>query len=155
MPNSIYLTKEGYTQYMESIKETELHLQQIRKQKGEMAIQQSDDWRNGSVSFDDEKIVKKKLDDLRGSLDKIVIIESSNTNDTVDINSVVTLELTEDGEPTEICTLKLIATPLKDFKTEVSINAPLGKAIFSKRVNDEVKYEVNGFKIKVKILNIE
>lgn len=153
MTNAIYLTQEGYNEYLEKIAQAEQHLWQIQNQKGETASQQSDDWRSTSpFSLDEERLLKKRIASLKADLDRVVIIESNHSADIVDVDSIVTIKFVEDDE---ICKLKLIATPLNDLKNEVSLNCPLGKAIFSRKINEIVTYEVDGIHIEVQILNIE
>ena len=102
-----------------------------------------------------ERLARAKLNNLEADLERIVIIESNGDNDSVHVDSIVTLEIAANGTNPETCIVKLIASEINDWDLEVSINGPLGQAIFSKKVDDEVSYEVNGTIYHAKILKIE
>lgn len=159
MDKAIYLTQEGYAQYLESIKLAEQRLTEIRHQKGEQASELSDKWCDNS-SFDirlQEAMAITTLKELLKGKNNIVIVEEEHSSaDIVDINSVVIIEFPADeyGDAERV-ELKLVATPVKDSEHELSINSPLGQAVYKKKLHDEVTYEVNHHALKAKIIEIK
>ncbi len=81
----------------------------------------------------------RRIGYLRRMINSAKIIEKSSDKDIVDIEMKVKIGFIEDDEDEEIqldTTLK--ADPLKNM---VSIESPLGKAIYKKRVGDRVQVE--------------
>ena len=101
-----------------------------------------------------ERVARSKIRELEKELENMVIIEECKDTDVIGVGSLVTLEISSQKE-VEICTIKLIASTITDWDLEVSVNGPLGRAIISKRVNDEVEYTVDNAVYHAKILNIE
>ena len=159
MEKAIYLTREGYAQYLESIKQAEQRLNMIRHLKGEQASDSSEKWCDNS-SFDvrlQEAMAITTLKELLKGKDNIVIIEEEHVfSNVVDVNSIVLIEFPADeyGDAERV-ELKLVATPVKDSEHELSINSPLGQAIYKKELHDEVTYEVNHHALKAKIIEIK
>ena len=74
--------------------------------------------------------------------------------DIVNVNDVVSLNLLFAKDDKEFITIRLVGgTSEKD--DEVSLNSPLGKAIYRKKIGDVAMYTVNDKKINVEIVSIE
>lgn len=157
MTGAIYMTKEGYEQHLENIKKAKEDLKKLRQSKSELAQQQGGYWEDNAALLDidmHERIAMKIIADLEETKKRIIIINPENIENVVNVNSIVTMQISANGE-TENCRLKLVGSGISDYDAEVSINGPLGRAIISKGINEEVEYSVNDTTFKVKILNIE
>lgn len=154
MSEIIYLDREGYALYLESIENAKKELRKISFFKGDVAIHQGDGWHD-NPTFDYVKMQEfnamKKLIDLQDGLKNIVIVDSKADDGVVGIGSTVTIRFLDDEEDRE---LKVVATPIVAIGEEVSINSPLGNAISGKSEGDTVEYKVSGSPIKVQILKI-
>lgn len=86
-------------------------------------------------------------------LSRIKIIEKHNDPDMIDIDDVVTADLVYDEDDIETLTFKLVGilSSTKPTTEEVSVNSPLGAAVYRKKVGDQCNYEVNGLTINVLI----
>lgn len=154
MTEKILMTKEGIEQLKQEIKNAEQELVEFRKEKSEASFSiDGRTWCDDETERD-ESLIMSKIVSLKQTLNKVDIIEATGDSNTVDINNIVTLEINCDSD-VEKCRVKLIGATPKNFYEEVSINSPMGKAIFSKKVGDEVSFEVNNTKTTVKILDIE
>ena len=157
MSSKIQMTQEAYNDYLNRIKQAELEFKKIHKATIENRAKRYYEWmddRSFEPDIMNERIAYDNWQTLKAALDNIEIITPNETDNTIDINSIVTLELDMDGEK-EILTMRLVVTVLNGGESETSINGPLGKAIYKKKVNDEVSYKVGYFKIKARILKVE
>lgn len=154
----IYLTKDGYSQYLEKIEQVKKELFALGHSKAETVPAFLSEYGGFDADFNSvvmqEQIVTNRLSELMNGLRNIIIVEDKTIEDSVNINSLVTIKTTVDGE-SEIERFKLVAAMTVSLNEEVSLNCPLGKAIYQKRIGDEVSYEVRGTKITVQILKIE
>ena len=154
MKEKILMTKEGVAQLKEDIQKARKELIEFRKTKADSTnVNDGRTWCDDEVERE-ESLIMSKIRSLKETLSKVIIIEATGSNDTVDINNIVTLEINCDSD-IEVCRLRIIGATPKDFDEEVSINSPMGKAIFARKVGDEVSFEVNNVKTSVKILQIE
>ena len=154
MKEKIFMTKEGVAQLKEDIQNAKKELIEFRKTKADSTnVNDGRTWCDDEIERE-ESLIMSKINSLKETLGKVSIIEATGNHDTVDINNIVTLEINCDSD-IETCRLKLIGATPKDFEEEFSINSPMGKAIFAKKVGDEVCFTVNNIKTSVKILQIE
>ena len=70
----------------------------------------------------------------------------------ININDLIMLQMIFDIEDTEDMTLRLVAEPATIFDGKVSINSPLGQAMYGAEIGNTVSYSVNDKLIKVKLL---
>lgn len=159
LEDKIYLSKSGYNQYLEEINKLKEKLNQNNLSKRQAYEEAPGDGWHDNFVFEDivrqednlltqiENIIKKNKD--------IVVIERKNNDNLVDIDDIVELELLYDDGSSEIDKFLLTA----NYKTnhfsdidEISINSPLGRCIYQKKIGATNKYEVNGMIIKVNII---
>ena len=158
--DKIYLDEKGYQNYLKE-------LEQIRKKininSKDISEFQSDDaygdgWHD---NFAYEQAIQKEnalffeyQKKLKG-LDQIEIIKIEKKGNLVEIGSIV--ELRFDGElETEV--YKVTGNTVSNFKNdqvEITLNSPLGKNIFHKKINDSFSYQVDNRKISGKIIDIK
>ncbi len=153
----IYLDQEGYEKYLENIESVKKQLNDLNAGRKEaFDAGAGDGW--DTPEFEEierqEAVLMGNLKKLYEDLSKIVIIEKHNNQELIDINDTVIVDLIFSKDDVEEMTIKLVsALGLSDgnFAREVSINSPLGKAIFGKSVGDNSSYKVNDNVIKVLI----
>ena len=153
----IYLDQEGYEKYLENIESVKKQLNDLNAGRKEaFDAGAGDGW--DTPEFEEierqEAVLMGNLKKLYEDLSKIVIIERHNNQELIDINDTVIVDLIFSKDDVEEMTIKLVsALGLSDgnFAREVSINSPLGKAIFGKSVGDNSSYKVNDNVIKVLI----
>jgi transcription elongation GreA/GreB family factor len=155
-PKEIFLDKKGYDEFLNRITKLEVELQQLRRSKAD-ALKEGDNWHDNFAYEQltrDEQSLMEEINKLTVMLERIVVIETKSGGiDNVSIGSKVKIKLTYDTDETEEMTIR-ITGGFSDELDEVSINSPLGEAIYLKKEKEQIKYEVNGKKILVKILKI-
>ena len=152
----IYLNKEGYEKYLADI-------ENLRKQILKNNLEKSDAYENCGDGFHDNFTFEQAEQKERGltfqleqkikGLENIVIVENQNDENKVDINDVVILTI-DFGDDIETDKYRLIASdPINhgDGIINISVNSPLGDAIYLKSIGEEVFYSVGGNRFQVHI----
>ena len=142
------LDQESYENYLKEIELVEKKLNEVRKYKGEVAIFQGDNWHDNPTLYateSEERVLMKKLYEIREQLKYISLIEKGTDDNIVDIGDTVVISFVEDGEIFDKMEVKLvgITTSFNTGSSEVSLNSPLGEAIYKKEIGDTVCYKVN------------
>ena len=91
---------------------------------------------------------------MKQKIENIEIIENIGNEELVDIGDIVVVETIFSEDDTETNTFKLVGTN-PDFSKEIpeiSINSPLGVAIYHKKVGEKSSYKVqdNIFNVEIK-----
>lgn len=165
MEEKIKLNKQGYEDYLKVIAEKEKELADLRMYKGTDAIFQGDNWHDNPILYQaelKERTLMVEISEMKQKLQNVEIVENLGDESLIDIGDIVRVDIifAEDDREEEI--FKLIATtPSIDAEIEeVSINSPIGAAVYHKKVGDFATYNVrdNTFKIEIlekKILGLE
>ena len=152
------LTPKAY-----EIKEMELEtlkkrLKEARREKA-LAIAQADgDSRHDNFGFEQaeiqERAVIKEINDLTRLLQDAEIVEEKANSNTVDVGSRVEMELNYGDGDVETVVLKLQPLP-SDESGVVTLNSPIGRAIFGQKENFCGECKLGGGNIvKIHILKI-
>lgn len=156
----IYLDKKGYEQYLEEIALLRKQLQKNSSSKSSSYTEAVGDGWHDNFAFEEAKRkelmiiaeIEKKINNIRN----IKIIENDFDDNQISVNDIVQLLLIFDEGDIEEYTFKLVATPSPNFKKEIpeiTINSPIGLAILGKKIDDKVKYTVNGNNMYAQIKN--
>lgn len=137
----------------------------IKKQLSNLRKEKADAYENGGDGFHDnfafedaervERGILYEIQEKTAQLDRIVIVEKK-AEDVVEINDILSLTITS---PKSVTTnlYKLIATFQLPTGEEpyinVSLNSPIGQAIFHKNIGEEVKCNINGNETLITIGN--
>ena len=120
-----------------------------------------DGWHDNFVfeqSMVKERNIANQIEKMLEDSKRIKIIEDdTNEDNIVSINSIVKIEFKYSNDDKEIELVKVTGnyTPKIDAKImEITLNSPLGKAIYKKRKNEKTFYLINDKKINIKILDI-
>ena len=98
-----------------------------------------------------ERQSKQRLQDLLSKRDRAQIIEPAKAKDTIGFGSLVkVLFLDETNTPT---TVKVVSN--SPMEGEVSLQSPMGGALYGKRVGDVANYTVGNSVFQVKVLSID
>lgn len=157
----IYLDQKGYQQYLQEIEDLKERLNENNRQKSSAYTNAVGDGWHDNFEFEEAKREEFKImgllrDKVEG-LSRIVIIDknekSQNENDLVDIDDYVSVLLLMPDDETEHMVFRLVASlsTNRGIK-EVSLNSPMGKAVYGKKVGETGKYQVNGNAFLVQIL---
>ena len=150
--DKIYLTQEGYNQYVQEIEELHSKLSSSSRDKSDSYRSAVGDGWHDNFAFEsakrEELTIIKQLEEKISGLGRIVIIddELDDNLDVIQIGDVVQLVVnTPTGKSVEQI-IKLIGSEnikADVYPKEISINSPLGSAIYGKQIGEEISYTVN------------
>ena len=151
----IYLDEAGFEEYLKEINELEKRLSQIKKDKNNAGRGKTHDGYNDN--FDREQATRDQdrlstlIDQRKANIRNIVVISKRSEDGLVDIGDYVYVEVSLNENETQGKLIKLTGALMPKTASEVhelTINSPIGKAIYKKSVGSEVEYTVNGRIIK-------
>ena len=150
MEEKIKLNKQGYEDYLKAIAVKEKELADLRMYKGTDAIFQGDNWHDNPTLYQaelQERTLMLEIAKMKHELqNNVEIVENIGDEEIIDIGDIVKIDMifSEDDREEEI--FKLVATtPNLKFGAEiqeVSINSPIGKAMYHKKIGEIATYKV-------------
>lgn len=102
---------------------------------------------------DDQGRMEARIRQLQSLVDHAVIVDSSQTSDTVAAGSVVSLRYEGDDDADRFLVGSI--EERRDDVAVVSPQSPLGQALIGRRKGDVVTYQAPGGNLKVEIVDIE
>lgn len=163
MSEKLRMDQKGYQEYLEEITKLEKQLNDLRKYKGTDAIFQGDNWHDNPTLYQaesQERSLMFRIKEMKVKALDIEIIEKVENGELIDVGDTVVIDMifAPDDQEEQIFTL-IGGNP--DFELDIpqiSINSPLGAAIYHKRIGDQANYTVQQRTINVLIkqkLNLE
>lgn len=157
--SKIYVTEDGYKQYIEALKESQALLSEKlreRTESGRNRVGGDGDYQTG-VADSEISLIYNTIAGLKDSIDRLEIVSKENLSETqVGLGDIVTLLHKDTNEVRQV---KLTGgMPVVGFGAEVhsiTINSPMGKAIYKKNVGDTVSYSVGKNNFSVSIISKE
>lgn len=155
MKEKIYLSQAGYNEYLNIIENEKKRLYEtglLKREANEQAP--GDGWHDNFLYEDavrEENMALNNIENLLKKQNSIQIISKHNKKEYVDINDWIVLEMIFDKDDKEIATFHITGNYKPNQEEEITINSPLGKAIYNKKVGSTLEYKVNDNKIVVKI----
>ena len=161
LEDKIYLTEEGYKQYCEEVEKIEAEILKNTDYKVQAISEAPEDGWHDNFAYEDacrtEIMLQKRLEQLLKQKGKIELIDSKvSDQNLVNIGDVIKLEFIYDDDDSEVEEVKLTGNwkvSLDDLRQEISLNSPLGRAIYLQKLDSIVSYSVNGKNICVHILD--
>ena len=154
----IYLDQEGYTKLLTSIEELKTKLNETNKgRKAAFDAGAGDGW--DSPEFEEiernEAMIMGELQRRYDELSRVVIIEKKENSETVEIGDTIKLHTIFSEDKFEEKLFKIVGG-MPNFNLdveiqEISINSPIGKAIYQKQIGETCKYSVNNRQFTVLI----
>ena len=139
------LNQKGYNDYLEAIKKKEEELRKIQLYKGTDAIYQGDNWHDNPTLYQTElkeSSLIAEISKMRNTLANAEIVESLGDENLIDIGDTVLINTIYADDDVEEETFTLVGTTPDVLKGEISINSPLGNALYQHKVGDTVSYIV-------------
>ena len=143
MKEKIYLTKEGYDKYI-------TELENMRKELANKLNNLSKlEMLSGESFYTLTTNIKHKLDGLK----RIVILDEVE-EEIVNINDIVTVNMIY-PETEETITFELVAgmPDLGSRIMKISVNSPLGKAVYQRKIGEELSYIANNENVNIQIIS--
>lgn len=157
---ALKLNSKGYEDYKSEIESKKKQLLELGKFKGEVAVECGDVWHDNHT-FEQVEIQERALirtiNDMTENLKNAIIVDDEKIEKNgIDIDNTVTvlMNFVDSGDEAEEVTVKLVGTASPSNINEVTLNSPLGNAIYQKNIGDKASYEVNNSRIEVEILHI-
>ena len=156
--DKIYLSQAGYKQFMAELDELRNSLANNGKNKSDAFISAVGDGWHDNFAFEEAKreelriqgLIQQKLEEMK----RIEIIDDANEDMTIGVDDYVDLDMIYGESDIEEKLIKLVGSSTPNFIAEIpeiSLNSPLGKSIYGKKVGDQVFYKVNETRIDVVI----
>lgn len=153
------LTNSALQEKKKELDNLKERLDNIRKEKHLSFSQADGDGWHDNFGYEqavrDEKMIINQINALSESIRTAIILEDECSNNQISVGSNVVLRLDYgDGDVEEIVG-KLVALAGNSFENEITLNSPIGQAIFGKK-NDEVCECLlpNGNRLKIEIIGI-
>ena len=102
---------------------------------------------------EDQGRMEARIRQLQSLIDNAVIVDSSQTSDTVAAGSIVALRYEGDDDADRFLVGSI--EERRDDVAVVSPQSPLGQALIGRRKGDVVEYQAPGGNLKVEIVDIE
>lgn len=158
MEERIKLNKQGYEEYLEAIEKKEEKLSELRMYKGKDAIYQGDNWHDNPTLYQtelQERALMREISEMKSRLLTAEIVENLNDENLVDIGDIVKIDMIFGADDRDEEIFRLVATNpsfnIDDEVKEISINSPLGNAMYQKKIGDIVTYQVNDMKFTIEL----
>lgn len=154
--NKIYLDQQGYQELLKSIDMIKLKIKENsagRKEAFDAGA--GDGW--DSPEFEEierqERLLNGELAHLYDTLTRVEIIEKEDNAEIIDIGDVFKIDIYFSSDDFEEDVFKLVGGSAdfnKEIK-EISLNSPLGKSVYKKKVGDTTSYNVGDRQFNVLI----
>jgi transcription elongation factor greA len=151
--NKIYLTREGYEEYLKEIEDLKQEFNNKAKGGTEAAEAAVGDGWHDNFDFEEAKkfeySLAYKLKEKINNLSNIEIIENTSNN-SININDYIYLTLIYSEDDKEEIIVKLIGSPNPNLNAkyhEITLNSPLGRELLNKGKNYQGSYLANNQEI--------
>ena len=95
----------------------------------------------------------KEIHDLMKTIENTQLIEFAEMDDNcVNIDDILDINFVFAPDDEEEMTIQLVGGTGKSSQNKISINSPLGQAIYGRRIGETVFYEANNNKVKANLL---
>lgn len=155
----LYLDNDGYQRLLKEIDLLKAKLAKNGKEKRRSLFWCSRDGWHDNFAFDEanmhERMILGQLKECYQKLERAVIVERHDDETLVDVNDIVTVDMIFGPDDSGELEFKLVGsvgshTSDNNGIQEVSINSPLGKSVYHKKVGESASY-----KVESRIFNIE
>ena len=158
--NKIYVSKEGLQEFLEELEKKRKFLEKNLQFQGDAIRNAPGDGWHDNFAFEEaiqeERRISNELQKMILDKQKLEIIsEEKKDNNLIYLEDIVCIRFFYSEEDYEKDTVKLTGKyfPVVTAKIkEITINSPLGKALYLQKIGSKVKYFVNEKEIMVEIL---
>lgn len=154
----IYLDQDGYNKLLVTLDELKKKLNDVNR--GRKAAFEAG-FGDGYDSFEfneverEGKMIYNEIVSIYDELSRVIIVERQLSSDFVDIGDIIRTTLIYSEDYSEEMLFKLVGgIPYFDNNSEIqeiSVNSPIGKAIYQKKIGDICSYSVNNRDFTIRI----
>lgn len=158
--SKILLDEKGYQEYLDQIEEIRKRINENAKNMAEYASDDAygDGWHD-NFAYEEatriESALYQELNDKLKGLNEIEIIKEDKETNKVSIGAIVKVRFDNDDEIEEYHITGNTTSDINDDNSSITINSPLGSALYNKKVNDKFSYLVNENNFTGVIVDIE
>lgn len=154
----ILVDEDGYNQFFEEFEKLKVSLTSNAAHGSEVYADAVGDGWHDNFAYEEamrqEKMIQTKILEMTRQKDLLKLIDTiPYSDDYVCIGDKIEVSIRYSNDDSEIETIKLTGKfrPDDDLN-EVSLNSPIGKAIYKQKIGDIISYKVNDKNIEVKII---
>ena len=155
---AVYVDQEGYNKLLKELEDLQQELLENNAIKADAYENAGDGWHD-NFSFEEatrrEHMLMGQIEQLRKSIANAVVIEKTENDEIIDIGDIIDVATKLNGEQLPDYSFQLVAgsgDSLEDLP-KISINSPLGNAVYQKKVGDAANYKVDGRLFDILILS--
>ncbi len=152
MSECIYLDDEGLNEYKEFINNLIKNVDRVSEEISKLREERKYEEIADLYKLRDQML--KAIEERQNTLALVRMVKKSDNENILEIGDLATIELDFGDNDKETCLIKLVSV---DSYTEndlecVSINSPLGRALYRRNVGEKSYYMVKNNKVNVTIL---
>lgn len=136
---------EDELEYLKTVKRVEIKAA-LKSARAQGDLSENADY---SAAKDDQSMTETRIQELEEQLKNAVIIESSSQADIFDVNKTAQVKFCDTGDTDEITLVSSVEADVKNMK--ISIDSPLGKALFRLKVGETATVESPDGNYNVKV----
>lgn len=151
------MTIEGYNEQIKILEELKQQFQENEKSMTRAFKNSAGDGAHDNAEFEEllniERVLVNQINRQTEKIKNIEIIEIEKLDyDQINIGDTVRLNAIFAEDDVECIQLTLVGEDGKPEEDKISINCPLGNAIFKRRIGETVSYSLANNKVSVEIL---
>lgn len=152
----IYVTQEGYNQYITALEDLKRKQAEHMRTRAEYGKNEVENYQTGV--YDDElRTINSAIRDAVETIAHLVIIEKEQLEDgIIGLDDIVTVQYLDTGD---IKRMKITGGMPNLGKDEdyitITVNSPVGKALYKSKVGDTVTFKVRDNTIAISIISKE
>ena len=154
----ILVNIEGYNQFFDEFEKLNNSLTSNAAHGSEVYADAVVDGWHDNFAYEDamrkEKMIQSKINEMILQKDKLKLVEDGDYDENaVCINDIIEVSIIYDDDDSDLEIIKLTGKYLpNEQKNEVTLNSPIGKALYRKKVGSTNSYKVNNKELKVYII---
>ncbi|MCH3963187.1 MAG: transcription elongation factor GreA [Clostridium sp.] len=126
---------EDELEYLKTVKRVEIKAA-LKSARAQGDLSENADY---SAAKDDQSMTETRIQELENQLKNAVIIESSSDADIFDINKTALVKFLDTDDTEEVTLVSSVEADAKNMK--ISIESPLGKALFRLKIGEKATVE--------------
>ena len=148
----IYVDEKGYQEMVDRLKRLNAAFSSVNMENAKALSGDAKDLWRTSLAFDDANNLSAEIKELYDQLERVQIVDHELVENLVNLNDIVTVNYADSNEPLQFKLVGTSAKPTYDVP-EITINSPLGNAVYRQPVGAERSFEANGKLFKITIID--
>lgn len=152
----IYVTKEGYQQYLDALKDYKNAYAELLKTRVDYGKNSTENYQTGVFDMEAASLIYN-IENMNKTISQLEIITDENAEEqTVNMGDVVNVQVIGADDIRKVKIIGGVPDILKDNDVvSITINSPMGNAIYKKKIGDVVTYKVRNNEFTAMIISKE